>query len=260
MSELTFEYGTLIHGRQNRMGAFDADLSPDVRNATTNADLTLYIRINFQQIDPTATSRTYRDSDGTAVPIRAWRPGEFAQWKKRFLTGCRNKWHGKFWLLTPATYTNLNWPLARPTHRCNLYCRFEISEQATPEGAHAVIPVVHVDGRHFFRSDMLLYSNNDLQAERLTRGSNFFTHVHEIGHLIGLEHPGHGRPGCTTGGEAVCYASADGDTRGVMGMGSVIRAEYAQPWRRAASILTGVKQASWTVSLQRAFPRPLAGR
>ncbi|MCL4793829.1 MAG: hypothetical protein KJZ84_04670 [Bryobacteraceae bacterium] len=261
MGEVTFEFGTLIHGRQNQMGTFDADLNPDVRNATTNADLTLYIRINFQRIDPAPGGpATYQDYDGTAVPIRAWRDAEWAQWKARFLRDCRNKWHGKFWLVTPATYNRLNWPAQNPTHRCNLYCRFEIAEQGTTQGAHAVIPVVHVNGNHFFRSHMLLYSNNDLRAERLTRGSNFFTHVHEIGHLIGLDHPGTGRAGCARGGEAICYASADGDDRGVMGRGSMIRAEHARPWTRAASIFTGVAQANWTVSLARRYPQRLDGR
>jgi hypothetical protein len=257
---INFEFGTLIHGQQNHMGTFNADLNPDVRNATTNADLTLYVRINFQEINPTATVRTYKDWDGTDVPIRAWRPGEFRQWKRKFLNDCQNRWHGKFWLVTPMTYARLNWPEKNPIYRCNLYCRFEISEQSSPDGAHAVIPVVHVDGNRFFRSHMLLYDNNDLGAQRRTRGSKFFTHVHEIGHLIGLQHPGHGRAGCTTGGEAACYASADGDTRGVMGMGSDIRAEHAQPWTRAASILTGIDQANWTVSLNRALPQRLAGR
>lgn len=261
MGEVTFEFGTLIHGRQNQMGTFDADLNPDVRNSTTNADLTLYIRINFQRIDPTPGSpATYRDYDGTAVPIRAWRDAEWTQWKSRFLSDCRTKWNGKFWLVTPATYNRLNWPEQNPTHRCNLYCRFEISEQGNSQGAHAVIPVVRVNGRHSFRSHMLLYSNNDIRAEQLTRGSNFFTHVHEIGHLIGLQHPGTGRPGCVGGGEAVCYRSADGDERGAMGLGSDMRAEYARPWTRAASILTGVPQASWTVSLVRTYPQRLAAR
>lgn len=257
MGEVRFEFGTLIHGRQNQMGTFDADINPDVRNATTNADLTLFVRINFQMINPTTASRTYRDYDGTAVPIRAWRLAEWIQWKQRFLRECRDKWHGKFWLATPASYNGLNWPASHPTHRCNLYCRFEIAEQVAVAGAHAVIPVVHVDGTHFFRSHSLLYSSNDLQSERLTRGSNFFTHLHEIGHLIGLEHPGTSRPGCASGGEMVCYRSADGDARAVMGLGSQIRAEHARPWMRAASILTGVPQANWTVSLQRSYPRAL---
>ncbi len=256
---MTFEFGTLIHGRQNQMGTFDADINSDVCNATTNADLTLFLRINFVMINPTAASRTYSDWDGTAVPIRAWRPAEWMQWKQRFLRDCRNKWNGKFWLVTPPTYNGLNWPPTNPTHRCNLYCRFEISEQSSSDGAHAVIPAVRVDGRHFFRSHMLLYSNNDLQAERLTRGSKFFTHLHEIGHLIGLQHPGTGRPGCVQG-EAVCYSSVDGDDRGVMGLGSEIRAEHARPWTRAASILTGAAQANWTVSLQRRYPHPLVRR
>lgn len=260
MGEVNFEFGTLIQGRQNQMGTFDADLDPDVRNATTNADLTVYVRIHFQQVNPTAASHTYNDWDGTAVPIRAWRPAEWSAWKRRFLSDCQQRWNGKLWLVTPATYDSLDWPQPTATHRCNLYCRFEISEQASPDGAHAVIPVVHVDGSHFFRSDMLLYSNNDLQPERLTRGSNFFTHVHEIGHLIGLNHPGTGRAGCVSGGESVCYASADGDDRGVMGRGSQIRAEHAGPWLRAAAVLSGVAANQWTVSLQRAYPQPLAHR
>ncbi|MCC2688867.1 MAG: hypothetical protein K0S21_1670, partial [Rhizobiaceae bacterium] len=61
MGDITFEFGSLIHGRQNRMGTFDADLNPDVRNRATNADLTLYLRIHFQQVNPTATVTTYAD-------------------------------------------------------------------------------------------------------------------------------------------------------------------------------------------------------
>jgi hypothetical protein len=256
--DVNFEFGALIHGRQNRMGTFDADLDPDVRNRTTNANLTLYIRINFQQINPTATVTTYTDWDGNAVPIQRWGVVEWNTWKRRFLTDCRRKWNGKFWLRTPASYDRLNWPDGTATHRCNLYCRFEISEQSTSQGAHAVIPVVKVSRRDFFRSHMLLYSSNDLRAERLTRGSNFFTHVHEIGHLIGLEHPGHGTARCTTAGEAACYAAADGDDRGIMGRGSEPRARHADPWVRAASVLTGVARNQWTVSLRRVYPQPLA--
>ncbi len=257
MATVNFEFGTLIQGRQNNMGTFDANLNPDVRNERTNADLTLYLRINFQQVSPTAGSNTYRDADNTAVPIRAWQPAEWTRWKSRFLSDCQRRWHGKFWLTTPATYNRLDYPAAAPTHRCNLYCRFRISEQSSSNGAHAVIPAVRVNGSHFFRSHMLLYSNRDLRAERLTRGSMFYTHVHEIGHLIGLDHPGNALAACTTGGENACYAAADGSDSGVMGRGSRILARHAQPWKKAAATLTGVDEAQWTVSLRRSYPRRL---
>ena len=257
MSTVNFEHGTLIHGRQNQMGSFDADIRAEGRNRTTNADLTLNVRIHFQQINPTAASNTYNDADGTAVPIRAGRPGEFTRWSWRFLSECQRKWNGKFWLQTPAACNSFNWPQQNPTHRCNLYCRFEIEAQSSSNGAHAVIPVVRVNGNHFFRSHMLLYSNRDLRPERLTRGSTFFTHVHEIGHLIGLDHPGTGLPACSTGSEPACYAGAGGDDRGVMGRGSHIYVRHAQPWQRAAALLTGTRQADWTASLRRLYPRSL---
>lgn len=257
MGTVTFEHGALIQGRQNAMGTFDADIDDTVCNQTTNADLTLYVRLHFVQINPSSTSTTYNDWDGTAVPIRAWTAGEWSRWKRRFLNDCQSRWHGKFWLVTPTTYNKLNYPEQNPTHRCNLYCRFEISEQGTPNGAHAVIPVVRVNGNHFFRSHMLLYSDRDLLPERLTRGSLFFTHVHEIGHLIGLNHPGTGAAGCTTGGEGVCYAGADGSDQGVMGRGSRIEAAHAQPWQKAAAALTETREADWTVSMRRAYPRRL---
>ena len=84
MSTVEFEFGALIHGSQNNMGTFDADINPEVRNRTTNADLTLFLRIHFQQVNPTASVTTHNDSDGTPVPIRAWRPTEWNDWKRRF--------------------------------------------------------------------------------------------------------------------------------------------------------------------------------
>ena len=260
MSTIDFEFGSLIHGRQNSMGVFDADLNPDVRNQTTNADLTLYLRICFQKIDRTDAQPSYAEWGGAQVPIETWRVSEFESWKRRFIADCQAKWSGKFWLRTPETYNSLNWPAAQPTHRCNLYCRMEMSEQSSTEGAHAVIPVVKVARNTPFRSHMLLYDSNDLSHRELTRGSNFFTHVHEIGHLIGLDHVGAGHAECVTGGEGVCYAAPDGDDTGIMGRGSRPQASQAQPWVRAASILTGVAANLWTVSLSRVYPVPLVRR
>lgn len=94
MSTLTSNHGILIHGRQDTMRTFDADIDPDVRNRRTHANLTLYVRICFQKIDPISSPPTYNDSGGNAVPIRAWRPGKWPRWKRRFLSDCRRRWHG----------------------------------------------------------------------------------------------------------------------------------------------------------------------
>lgn len=256
---VNFEHGTLIHGQQNAFGTFDADIDETVCDARTNANLTLYLRINFVRVDPTAGSATYNDADGTAVPIRAWTDGTWRRWKQQFVSTVQAKWNGKFWLQTPTTYNRLNWPVNSPTHRCNLYCRIRVSEQVDSQGAHAVIPGVRVNGNHFFRSHMLLYSSRDLRAERLTRGSLFYTHLHEIGHLIGLDHPGDSLPGCSAGDESACYAAADGNDRGIMGRGSRIYTRHAAPWQKAAALLTGTSDSGWAVSMRRAYPNRVGG-
>lgn len=257
MNTVNFKYGALIHGRQNNMGAFNAVLNPRVRNRETNADLTLFVRVHFKQINPTAASKTYRDSDNKDVPIRKWKPKEWNLWKTQFIGDCQRKWNGKFWLRTPKTYNGLNWPASSATHRCNIYCKFKISEQSNAEGAHAVIPVVKISKKHFFRSNMLLYDSQDLKPLKLTAKSKFLTHLHEIGHLIGLDHPGEKNPGCVAGDEAVCYASPKGNDKGVMGRGSRIYARHAQPWIKAVAIMTETPEFLWKASRKRIYPKKL---
>ena len=86
MSEITFEFGTLILHGNTAAGQpnFDADLDPDGRNITTNVDLTIYLRVFLQRHTPPAGSTTYPDHDGTQVPVRAWTDLEWTRFTGRY--------------------------------------------------------------------------------------------------------------------------------------------------------------------------------
>jgi hypothetical protein len=90
-------------------------------------------------------------------------------------------------------------------------------------------------------------------------------HVHEVGHLLGLEHVDVGKAHCPAGGNtnaSACYGVADIDKNDVMGEGMQIRPRDAMPWRRAIQTLTGKgivnSAADWQPKFVQHYPRTLA--
>jgi hypothetical protein len=164
-----FKYGTLIRTgpRLQAGGKWDAELNEDVRNGHNNADLTISIRIHFQKIDP-ANRRAgqYPDTDNKPRRIQRWAPGEFELFKRRLLGRAQRFWNEVYWLKTPATYKELDWPDAIATHRCNLFCRLELGD-AQSRDAHYTIAVVRVQNDEQFRSHSRLYSQHDIESESL---------------------------------------------------------------------------------------------
>jgi hypothetical protein len=266
-----FKFGALIRTGPKLVngGKWDAELIEWHRNATTNADLQINIRVYFQRIDPLGGNKgKYADSDtgrvvnkktgavGPLKPIIAWKPHEFDYFVTRTLTGAQRFWSGIFWLNTPRAYHGLDWPDSAPTYRCNVFCKLALSRALSSADAHYTIAVVRVPDSESFRSNSRLYSQKDIESEQMIPGSTrkFFTHFHEVGHLLGLGHVGwHGHRNLHDN-DAKAYGVTLHDMLDVMGRGTAIHEWHATPWREAAATFTSTDKNHWKVSVRRHLP------
>ena len=272
---IDFKFGTLFSkGFKGITGdKWDAELDETVRNSQCNAALTISLKIFFQQIDPAGETGLHDDANtgkkdkktGKLFPqrrIQKWKGTEFATFTAQVVKTGTQFWDNVFCLMTPASYHGLDWPDGSPKYRCNIDCRLQITSVLRESDAHYTIACVRIPDDEKFRSHTRLYNSRDIQPRQYVKNSTvkFWTHYHEIGHLIGLGHIGWNSKhhNLIRSNYKRAYGVKKSDKQDVMGLGSEIHPWHAQPWLQAAEGFTRVKAHHWHVTIAHpVLPIPL---
>lgn len=272
---------------------FDAELNTDTCDPYNNAELTLTLRMGFRQINPAAgaaagTHHDYGDATAPTRKIVKWSAASWSAWKANFISSAQAFWTGKFWLINDSA--SFPYKKGAATYYPNVWCRFIlVGNEAAVAGNHHTIDVVRLDpSENWFGSHSTLYDSKDTNSVKkatTSAGKKVMqrAHVHEVGHLLGLDHVDVGKPHCAASGNTnagPCYGVADADMVSVMGSGMELRLEHAYPWREAlrsfaleeltaaianplalllggASLSTPVASltSTWPAKLKRHYPR-----
>ena len=249
---------------------FDASLAVSMCDRYNNAELTLTMRIHFEQNNPasgaaTGVFRDYNSATGTQRDIVSWDPGAWAVWKSTFINQAQTFWTDRIWLCNDGR--SMGFSDGGAEYFPNIWCRFRLVEAPRASAHHSVLITRLAAHEPFAGSNTAFFDSNDIKSvskRYLADGTSTTSQrasVHEIGHLLGLPHINDGKGKCVGGNinHSSCYGVTDTELLSVMGAGEELRISDAEPWRRAARALAPVQPpllpSTWEAKLRRHYPR-----
>lgn len=229
--------------------------SPDFTEHQVNFDFTIILRVHMEQVQPPKGKQSFMapDYSGKLWPALAWNPAAWLRFRSEYTKLVLKVWDRAFVLIPPDSYDGFVWPRRQGTRR-KLVCRLRLKLVDTATSAHAQVRVVRLaaPNEKYFRSDSSVYDSGDIKLVRhryAKEGASFLhnTPAHEVGHLLGLWHPGEAERDCVEAA-APCYGSNLRDRMNIMGAGSMLELSNAHPWQlRIPWHAKETRKADWKV-------------
>jgi hypothetical protein len=225
---------------------------------TTPWDLVIYLKVCLKQKNPPGTAADFYLKDSSKIPRHCvrWADPDWRQFVNQYQRQVQDFWDENFLLTPPASYRKLDWPEKGPKARPRqVKAGFRLQLLEHPAGAHATISCVRLDSTTaFFRSNSLLYDSNDLDPLTFSTATHrvdlqFLTSRHEVGHLLGLGHSNENSAACRAHPNSeICYGASLSQRMNIMGEGSMLDLEDAEPWLKRAARHTSTNSKDWKAS------------